>query len=54
MHDIKFKCEDNETRQLDETIYSYSTVYAETKSDFYFKIKVEKVTNDEFNGNRKL
>lgn len=30
------------------------TVYAETKSDFYFKIKVEKVTNDEFNGNRKL
>lgn len=21
MHDIKFKCADNETRQLDETIY---------------------------------
>lgn len=40
--------------------YLLPTKYPETKFDFYFKKqrtisnKVEKVTNDEFNGNRKL
>lgn len=47
MHDIKFKCKDNETRQLDETIYYLQNIRKQNsifilKSNKQFSTKLKK------------